>query len=162
MKLIAIIIVFITTRAISIAQIEVASPELLDSLYINAISTQHLFLVNGTIYVEINENIDRIKESEELNYLKFLSTHELIEESLKLKKTISAIRVVHKPISKDTIDINIGHLKIAAKRGIFFKEGIRFRKADIKLDCNGTDGYQPTCRFVFNQIANHWELMQNN
>lgn len=34
--------------------------------------------------------------------------------------------------------------------------GLRFRKADFRLSCGGINGYEPTCRFVFDKKDEKW------
>ncbi len=143
-------------------QSEKISTSELDSLYVNTIQSQYFFLLNGTIYVERNQNIDRIKDIEDLNYLVFMTDDELIQESLKKKKIIKVIRVNHRLISQDTIDINISYLDVKAKRVLHFNNGLRFKKADFKLSCGGTKGYQPTCRFIYNATKDNWIKLINN
>ena len=53
-----------------------------------------------------------------------MTTAELIKESLKTKKNLSVIRVTHRSVSNDTIDNNIGHLDVKAKRALHFHKGL--------------------------------------
>ncbi|MFP5471800.1 MAG: hypothetical protein ACLGGV_09410 [Bacteroidia bacterium] len=99
---------------------------------------------------------ERIKNMEELRYLKFMTRDNLIKESLKTRKNLDVIRVTHKLISNDTVDINISHLDVKARRALHFNNGLRFVKADFKLACGGTNGYVPTCRFVFDLTDEKW------
>ena len=146
----------------SYGQYENISSSELDSMYFKTLQSQYLFLVNGTIYVENNEFTERLKNIEELEYFKFMSTDELIKESLKTKKELDVIRVVHRVISKDTIDVNIGYLSVKARRVLHFNKGLKFKKADFKLSCGGTNGYQPTGRFVYNLRDKKWSKLETD
>ncbi len=95
------------------------------------------------------------------NNQKFLANRELIKLSLKKRKSIGIIRMSHKIVAKDTIDINFGTILLTAKRGLFFNHGIRFKKATFLAVCRGTNGYQPDMRFVFNQKENRWDILTN-
>lgn len=133
----------------------------LDSLYVRALNSRiDLILGSGWKYVEQDEYGKRIKDLDVSDRYKFLTNKELIDLSIKKKKIISIIRVVHRTISKDTIDINFGIVNISAKRGIFFSRGIKFKKAEFSINCGGTNGYQPDIRFVFNE-KNGWEIISN-
>jgi hypothetical protein len=138
----------------------ISLPEL-DTLYFKTIQSQMFFIQNATFYVEINETTKRLKNIEELNYLKFMSNEELIKESLETKRNLNVIRVTHKIISQDTIDINIGYLDVKAKRALHFNRGLKFVKADFKLSCGGTNGYIPTGRFIYNSSNNKWNQIEN-
>lgn len=137
-------------------------PETLDSLYVEALNNRiDLLLQSGWQYVEMNEYGGRIKNLNVSSRYKFLTTDELINLSIKEKKTISVLRVVHNIISKDTIDINFGHIGFKGKRKLHFYKGIRFKKAEISISCGGTNGYQPDIRFVLDKKANKWKITQN-
>jgi hypothetical protein len=90
-----------------------------------------------------------------------MTNDELIKESLRRKKELDVIRVVHRIISTDTIDINIGYLKVKAKRALTFNHGLRFIKADFQLSCGGTNGYVPTCRFYYDSKLDKWTKLEN-
>ena len=92
---------------------------------------------------------------------KFLSNEELIDLSIKEKKTINIIRLTHKIIAKDTIDIIFGDVTVTAKRGIFFYRGIKFKKAEFSVGCRGTNGYQPDIRFVYDEKEKKWNILTN-
>jgi len=129
----------------------------LDSMYIKTLQSQiDLPLISGHKYFEINENTNRIKNLVGVDVFKFKTYDELIDEAIKSKKTLTIYRVTHKVISTDTVDVNIGQLYISAKRAIHFNHGLRLKKADIKLSCGGTNGYKPTCRFVFDKTDEKW------
>jgi hypothetical protein len=136
-------------------------PETLDSLYVKALNNSFdLLLQSGWQYVEMNEYGSRIKNLNVLDRYKFLTTDELIDLSIKEKKTINVLRVVHNVISKDTVDINFGYLGFKGKRKLHFYKGIRFKKAEITVGCGGTNGYQPDIRFVFDRLMNEWKTIQ--
>lgn len=129
----------------------------LDSMYIKTLHSQiDLVLTSGHKYFEINENTNRIKNSVGVDIFKFKTNDELIDEAIKRKKTLTVYRVTHKIISADTVDVNIGQLYVSAKRAIHFNHGLRFKKADFKLSCGGTNGYEPTYRFVFDKTDEKW------
>ena len=137
-------------------------PDLLDSLYLKALNNRiDLLLQSGWQYVEMNEFGSRIKNLNVSNRYKFLTTDELIDLSVKEKKAINVLRVVHNVISKDTVDINFGYLGFKGKRKLHFYKGIRFKKAEITVSCGGTNGYKPDIRFVFDSLTNEWKITQN-
>ncbi|MEQ6169108.1 hypothetical protein AAOE16_18055 [Ekhidna sp. MALMAid0563] len=133
--------------------------EVLDSLYSRAIDGRiDLMLQGGPIFFEQNEVTARIENN--VGHFKFLNDSELIQESLDRKRTVNAIRTVHKVISQDTIDVNFGTVGVTAKRQIHFYKGLRFKKANFAVSCGGTNGYQPDFRFVLNSNGT-WELLTN-
>lgn len=137
-------------------------PETLDSLYVKALNNRiDLLLQSGWHYVEMNEYGSRIKNLDVPTRYKFLTTDELIDLSIKEKRTINVLRVVHNVISKDTVDINFGYIGFKGKRKLHFNEGIRFKKAEITVGCGGTNGYQPDIRFTFDSLTNEWKVIQN-
>tara|TARA_R110002051_G_scaffold307680_2_gene378847 strand:- start:10 stop:519 length:510 start_codon:yes stop_codon:yes gene_type:complete len=137
-------------------------PSELDSLYVQALNSRiDVILGSGWNYVELNEYGKRIKNLDVSYRYKFLTNKELVDLSIQKKKTINVYRVLHKIISKDTIDINFGIVNVTAKRGIFFSRGIKFKKAEFSLSCGGTNGYQPDIRFVFNEKKKSWEILNN-
>jgi hypothetical protein len=137
-------------------------PEILDSLYVKALNNRiDLLLQSDWHYVEMNEYGSRIKNLNVPERFKFLTTDELIDLSIKEKRTINVLRVVHNVISKDTIDINFGYIRFKGKRKLHFYKGIRFKKAEITVSCGGTNGYQPDIRFVFDNITNEWKIIKN-
>lgn len=137
-------------------------PPELDSLYVRALNSRFdLILASGWNYVEMNGYGKRIAELNVSDRFKFLTNEELIDLSIKKKKTINIIRLNHKIIEKDTIDIIFGDVSVTAKRGIFFQRGIRFKKAEFSVGCGGTNGYQPDIRFVFDRKENKWNLIKN-
>jgi len=46
---------------------------------------------------------------------------------------------------------------LKVKKGIFFKNGLYFKKAEYSISCGGTNGYQPTFRYVFDKDLNEWK-----
>ncbi len=137
-------------------------PELLDSLYVKALNHRlDLLLQSGWHYVEMNEYGSRIKNLNVPDRYKFLTTDELIDLSIKEKRTINVLRVVHNIISKDTVDINFGYIGFTGKRKLHFYKGMRFRKAEITVGCGGTNGYQPDIRFAFDSLTNEWKIIKN-
>ncbi len=156
MRLFTIMTILILTGFQSLGQSEKLPSSELDSMYFRTIQTQCFFLVNGTIYVVTDQFTERIKDIKELRYLNFMTSDDLIKESLKTRKNLDVIRVSHKLISSDTIDINISYLDVKARRALHFYKGLRFIKADFKVACGGTNGYVPTCRFVFDKTDEKW------
>ena len=137
-------------------------PNELDSLYVRALNSRiDLILGSGWNYVEMSGYGKRISKLNVSDRIKFLTNEELIDLSIKKKKTINIIRMNHKIIAKDTIDIIFGDVSLTAKRGIFFQRGIRFKKAEFSVGCRGTNGYQPDIRFVFDRKENKWNLITN-
>ena len=134
----------------------------LDSLYVRALNGRiDLLLSSGWNYIELNEYGNRIKSLNVSDRYKFLTNAELIDLSIKKKKTINVIRVLHKIVAKDTIDINFGLVNVTAKRKIHFNNGLKFKKAEFTIGCGGTNGYQPDIRFVFNKKNKAWNIISN-
>ncbi len=132
----------------------------LDSIYVKALNTRFdLLLSSGWKYIEPNEIGQRISKLNVSDRYKFLTNEELIELSIKEKKTVKVIRMTHKIIEIDTVDINFGIVNVTGKRKIHFNNGLKFKKADFTLECGGTNGYVPDMRFVFDRNNNNWELI---
>lgn len=155
------ILLFLPLSITTLAQSEKISQSELDSLYLKTIQSRYFFLLNVTIYVEINQFTERLRSIKGLDYLAFMTNEQLIKESLKSKKQLDVIRLVHRHISSDTIDINIGYLKVKAKRALTFNQGLKFTKADFQLSCGGTNGYVPTCRFYYDSELDKWIKLEN-
>ncbi len=120
-----------------------------------------ILLSSGWTYVELNEYGRRIKDKNVSDGYIFLSTKELIDLSLKKKKTIGVLRVVHRVAAPDTVDINFGTVHITTTRKVHFYKGLRFKKAEFTIGCGGTDGYQPDIRFVLDKQKNSWEILHS-
>ncbi|AFU67085.1 hypothetical protein P700755_000005 [Psychroflexus torquis ATCC 700755] len=132
----------------------------LDSIYVQVLNSRFdLLLSSGWKYIELNENGKRISKLNVSDRYKFLTNEELIDLSIKGKKTIRVLRLTHKIIGIDTVDVNFGIVNITGKRKIHFNNGLRFKKADFALECGGTNGYVPDMRFVFDRKKNNWELI---
>lgn len=145
-----------TNKLNSITQIE------LDVLYYRALNKRFdLILTSGWHYVEMTENTKRIPDLNASERFKFLTKKELIKLSTKKKKAISLIRLNHKIVSKDTIDINFGNVSFTVKRGIFINHGIYFTQTNFSLVCGGTNGYQSDIRFVFDPKRKQWNMLTN-
>lgn len=135
-------------------------PTELDSIYVKALNSRFLLLLSsGWKYVELNEYGQRIYKMNVSDRYKFLTDEELIDLSIKKKKSIRIIRLTHKIVAADTVDINFGEVNLTAKRKIHFNNGLKFRKAEFLLNCGGTGGYKPDMRFVFNREKKEWELI---
>jgi hypothetical protein len=138
------------------------SSKVLDSLYVVALNNRFdLILSSGWHYVEMNEFGSRIKDLNVSDRFKFLTNEELIDLSIKKKKSISILRVGHKIVAKDTIDINFGNVTLLGKRKIHFFKGLRFKKGYFSISCGGTEGYKPDIRFVFDKKRNSWKIESN-
>ncbi len=144
MRLILIIITIALFNSQTYGQSKDISPSELDSMCVKTIQPQMFFLHGTTFYVEMNETTKRLKNTEELNYLLFMTSDELIKESLRLKRKLNVLRITQNIISTDTIDVNIGYLDLRTKRGLFFDHGLRFVKANFILKSGETNGYTPT------------------
>ncbi|AXT54608.1 hypothetical protein D1815_02150 [Aquimarina sp. AD1] len=133
----------------------------LDKLYIQALNSRFdLLLSSGWKYIELNENGRRISKLNVSEQYKFLTNEELIDLSIKKKKTIRVLRLTHKIIGTDTVDVNFGIVNVTGKRKIHFNNGLKFKKVDFALNCGGgTNGYVPDMRFVLNRKKNDWELI---
>ncbi|APY06814.1 hypothetical protein BWZ20_00225 [Winogradskyella sp. J14-2] len=132
----------------------------LDSIYVKALNNRFdLLLSSGWKYIELNEIGQRISKLNVSDRYKFLTNEELIDLSIKQKKTIRILRLTHKIIGIDTVDVNFGIVNVTGKRKIHFNNGLKFKKADFALDCGGTNGYVPDMRFVFDRKKNNWELI---
>lgn len=133
----------------------------LDSIYLKALNNRFdLLLSIGWKFIEPNEQTERIKNNFDQNSVyKFLSSDELFDYAYKHGKTLKLFRVTHKQISNDTIDINFGYLVLEVKKGIFFRNGLHFRKANYSIACGGTNGYIPDFRFVYDKQIMTWRII---
>ncbi|RXP46018.1 hypothetical protein EC396_14730 [Lutibacter sp. HS1-25] len=131
----------------------------LDAIYVQALNSRFdLLLSSGWKYIELNDNGQRISIQNVSDRYKFLTNEELIDLSIKEKKTIRVLRLTHKIIGTDTVDINFGIINVTGKRKIHFNNGLKFKKADFALECGGTNGYIPDMRFVLDRKKDNWEL----
>jgi len=138
------------------------SPKLLDSLYVVALNNRFDWILqSGWNYVEMNEYGTRIKNLNVSDRYKFISNEELINLSIKEKKSLSMLRVVHKIVAEDTIDINFGNVSVTGKQKIYFYHGLRFKKGYFAIICGGTEGYKPDIRFVLDKQKNSWKILNN-
>ena len=161
MRIIIILILTFGIINISAGQVDSIGLANLDSLYVRTIRAQiGLALSSGYKYFEITQNSERIKDKVGIDIFKFLSQEELIDKSIREKKSITAYRVIHKVISADTVDINIGNVMVTARRSIHFNQGLRTRKVNLSISCGGTNGYEPTERFVHNNKTNEWDKVE--
>ena len=132
----------------------------IDSIYVKALNSNFVLLLSsGWKYIELNENGKRISNLNVSDRYKFLTNEELIDLSIKQRKTIKIYRLTHKIIGIDTVDVNFGIVNVTGKRKIHFNNGLKFKKADFALDCGGTNGYEPDMRFVFDRKKNNCELI---
>jgi hypothetical protein len=161
MRIVLILLLTLGTIQSSVGQVDSIKQSDLDSLYVRTIRNQiYLALSSGYKYFEITSNTDRIKDKVGITIFKFLTHEELIDKSIKEKKSILVYRVVHKIISSDTVDINIGDVSVTAKRSIHFNHGLRTKKANFAISCGGTNGYIPTERFAFNRETRTWDQIE--
>ena len=101
----------------------------LDSIYVKALNTRFdLLLSSSWKYIEPNEIGQRISELNVSDRYKFLTNEELIDLSIKEKKTVKIIRLTHKIIGIDTVDVNFGIVNVTGKRRIHFNNGLKFKK----------------------------------
>lgn len=137
--------------------------KIIDSLLIRSINSRiDLALSKGEKYFDINEYTERIKSKINIPILKFYTNLELFDISIKSKEPISLITIYPKIISKDTIDINFGNITYKAKRGIFLKGGLHFKKILISLACETTlEAYQPDIRFIYCYETKKWKMTEN-
>ena len=133
----------------------------LDSIYVKALNSRFdLLLSSGWKYIELNESGKRISKLNVSERYKFLSNEELIDLSIKEKKSIRVLRLTHKIIGIDTVDVNFGIVNVTGKRKIHFNNGLKFKKADFSLECGGTNGYVPDMRFVLDRKENNWKIIE--
>lgn len=137
-------------------------PKILDSLYVIALNNRFdLFSQSGLHYLEMNEYVSRIKNLSVSDKYKFLTHDELFKLSIKEKRRIKLIRVGHRIISKDTVDINFGNIGFKGRRKLHFHHGIHFRMVEIDVGCGGTNGYQPDIRFICDSRTKQWKIVRN-
>ncbi len=133
---------------------------ILDSLYIKALNSRFdLLLSSGIKFIEPNEQTERIKNNFKNSVYGFYSSDEIFDYAYKHGKSLRLYRINYQQISKDTIDINFGSLTLEVKKGIFFKYGLHFRKANYFLDCGGTKGYIPDFRFAYDKEKDEWNIV---
>ncbi len=160
MKLLITLMLLIGINFIGNAQNDSIKSTELDKLYVRALNSRFdLLLSSGWKYIELNENGKRISKLNVSEQYKFLTNEELIDLSIKKKKTIRVLRLTHKIIGTDTVDVNFGIVNVTGKRKIHFNNGLKFKKADFVLNCGGTNGYVPDIRFVLDRKKNDWELI---
>jgi hypothetical protein len=148
-----ITIIILTASNSLFAQIE--QPDL-DSLYVRTIRSQiDLAISSGHKYFEVTPNTERIKDHVGIAVFKFLPDSELIDKAIKEKRPITVYRVIHKIISTDTVDVNIGEVTVTAKRTILLG-----KKANFAVGCGGTNGYVPDKRFVYDSTAGTWNEIE--
>lgn len=135
----------------------------IENLYLEALNQRFdLMLSSGYKYIELNEVTSEVKNRIPSNSIfKFLTNEELIRVAIKKKRDLKIYRMTHKEISKDTLDINFSHLSLTAKRKIHWNKGLKFIKAEYKLSCGGTNGYEPDFRFVKDVESNTWKMIKN-
>lgn len=145
------------------AKAQEISSNTLDSLYINALNYRwDLLISSGRKYIEPNKQTERIKSHfDELSVYRFPTPDELFPIAHKNGKSLMIHRITHKIISKDTIDINFDITILTTKKGIFFKNGLHFKKANFSLSCGGTNQYEPDFRFVFSPEMKKWIMISN-
>ncbi|GAA0734510.1 hypothetical protein GCM10009430_49450 [Aquimarina litoralis] len=160
MKLLITLILLTRINFIGNAQNDSIKSTELDKLYVRALNSRFdLLLSSGWRYIELNENGKRISKLNVSEQYKFLTNEELIDLSIKKKKTIRVLRLTHKIIGTDTVDVNFGIVNVTGKRKIHFNNGLKFKKANFALNCGGTNVYVPDMRFVLDRKKNDWELI---
>ena len=130
----------------------------IDSLIVKSLMSRLDFVLSSGIkYIEPNEYGLRIKNKVRMPFV-ILEKDKLFETAYKSnKKNLTIYRIVPEIISKDTIDVNIGEISLTAKKGLFFRPHLHFKKMNYLIPCGGTNGYQPDFRFVFNSKNKKWE-----
>lgn len=124
----------------------------LDSMYLKTIHSRiDLMLSSGHKYFRVDKNTERIKDIVNVDIFRFMTENDLINKSIKEKKTIRVYFLTHKIISNDTVDINIGDASLTAKKTLWK------RKANFAVSCGGTNGYVPTARFAYNRSTMTWD-----
>lgn len=157
-------IILATSIIISLGfQIANSDKSEIENLYVEALNHRvDLLLSSGYKYIELNEVTSQVKNKIPANSIyKFLNNEELIKLALREKSDLNVYRMTHKEISNDTIDINFSHLRLSAKRKIHWNKGLKFKKAEFRLSCGGSDGYEPDFRFVKETKTNNWKLVKN-
>ncbi|MGH1387977.1 hypothetical protein [Kordia sp.] len=162
MKLVFTLLFFCLVQTESYAQNEKITAETIDNLYVKALNNRFdIMLSSGYTSLEPTAESKRIKNKQVSNRYKFPSSDELKTRSLQEKRTIRLIRLGHKIISKDTIDINFGNVGYTAKE-VKHSAGRIQTYIDIAVSCGGTKGYQPSIRFVYDKTKNDWILIYNS
>ncbi|MFK7747598.1 MAG: hypothetical protein AB8B65_04360 [Kordia sp.] len=162
MKQVVILLFFCLVQTESYAQNEKITTATIDSLYVKALNNRFdLTLSSGYISLEPTAESKRIKNKQVSNRYKFPSSEELKIRALQEKKTIGLIRLGHKIISNDTIDINLTNVGYTAEQ-IKHSNGIVVSNEIFAISCGGTKGYQPSMRFVYDKIKNDWILIYNS
>ena len=135
----------------------------IENLYAEALNHRFdLLLTSGYKYIEINEMTSQVKDKIPTNSIyKFLNNEELIKLALREKRDLNIYRMTHREISNDTIDINFSHLRLSAKKKVHWNKGLKFKKAEFRLSCGGTDVYEPDFRFVKQTKTDDWKLVKN-
>lgn len=136
----------------------------LNELYIQAINNRFdLMLQSGETYFEINEKVERIKDSIKISNFHFVDRNNLFKTAIKKEnKSMLIYRVLDSIVSKDTIDINFYNLGVRAKRGVYFLKGqVYFKRTYVSISCGGGGGYHPDMRFIYNRTNKKWELVEN-
>ncbi len=155
MRISIIFILTIGTLNNVFGQLDTVKTSDLDSMYLKTIKSRFdLMLSSGHKYFRIDKNTERIKEIVNVDIFKFMNENDLINKSIKDKKTIRVYFLTHKIISNDTVDINMGDASLTAKRTLWK------RKANFAVSCGGTNGYVPTARFAYNRSTMTWDKIE--
>jgi len=134
--------------------------DLLAELYTRSLNRSFsLILSSGYKYFEPTEITEQVKSNFVGSTLKFPNDKQLFRLALN-DKNICVLRCIHKMISQDTIDVNIGRIGYKAKRGVYFRNGLHFKKIEISIPCSGTDGYIPDFRYAYNPEKRIWENIE--
>jgi len=136
---------------------------ILDSLFIKSLNNRFDLLISSGFHViEPTQQTERIKNNFKNTVFWFMNQNEIFDYAYKHGKKLELLRITHKQISADTIDINFSEIKLTVRKGIYFKGGLHFRKANITIGCGGTNGYIPDFRFVYNKEEDRWIIFGGN
>ncbi len=162
MKIVITIFLLCVVPIESYAQNKKITSSTIDTLYVRALNKRFdMLLSSGNKYIEPTEQSKRIKNRQVSDLYKFLSSKALTRLSLREQTTIRLIRIGHKIVSNDTIDINFANVGYTAKE-VIDSDGRIHTNIDIAISCGGTNGYQPSMRFVFDKIKKEWILIYNS
>ena len=138
------------TLIFSLIHCYVTSQELdektLDSIYIKALNSNSLEVKLKNEIILIDNRLARIKENFENQY-NFIKEEDLFKYARKNKNKVTFLKLYHVQISKDTLDINYYYQSLIAKRGIFFKNGLTFKRSLMTLPCDNEE-YLPFLRYI--------------
>jgi len=117
----------------------------LDNIYIKALKNRFdLLKTTDWKYIRLDENTQRISKLNAPDIYEFLTSEELINISIKERKSIQALVLRHRIIEVNTVDVNFEYIDI---QGYTLIEYVY--DTDLK-------NYIPDMRFVFDQKIKSW------